>query len=136
MKSIVAFVALALMSVSASAVTLDDIAKQAATVKQEQAKLDSLQSLYRAETISAKGLAAGVKVMKATVNSQTGLTDPEFVDVDIPYSTWTPLQQAQWRAELAEARLKATYVSIGRYRVHNAQVQKFLALVATVTGGE
>lgn len=135
MKKILVAVTL-LFAGSLWAVTLEDIEKQAATVKTEQAKLDSLKSLYRAEQISAKGLAAGVKVLKATAAKETGLVDPDYVDIDIPFSTWSAVEQAEWKAALAEARLKATYISVGRYRVHNAHVARFLALAEPTVSEE
>jgi len=122
-----------LLATYVHAVTLEEIARQEGVVRVEQAELDRMRSEYLAEQVAEaleRGLQeGGVSIFRASPAENSGLIDPEYVDIDIPYSTWNSSKQRMWRAILAESDVRQQYVSLGRYKVHKESIDKFLGLV-------
>jgi len=118
-----------ILSTAAWGVTEEDITVQKAAVLNSQATLDSLCSLLLAETTEIDSLifAASVRVLVVTSAKATGLRDPEFVDIDVPYSTWDSLTKREWAVELREGP-KHTAVGVGLYSVRKDRVAAFLTM--------
>jgi len=120
---------------AAAEVTREELAAQAAAVAEAQAALDSLFSLANAQALAALAdsnealAAASVQVLIATPSSVSGLRDPDYVDVDIPYSTWDAATRRLWVLTLREDGIAAINAGLGRYTLHRGNVPAFLTLV-------
>jgi hypothetical protein len=126
-----ALIAALLLAGAAGAVTQDEIDAQRAVVAKQQAVLDSLLSLHRAEQVVLNPtLAAGkVRALVASAASKTGLRDPQYVNIEVPYVTWDESKKALWRAELIQSRLKVLATeTAGLYRVRQDAIEAFLVL--------
>ena len=116
------------------AVTVEELAAQAALVLSEQAALDSLTSLSRAETLQAtvdtdSTLAANsVLVLVSSIRPGSGVRDPDFVCLDVPRSTWGTIAQIRWDVAVAAYPVIAT-ATAGRYLVHYRVAPTVLASV-------
>lgn len=132
---IIALVGTLLCLPALAVVTPEDIAAQRVKVRMEQAALDSLESLAKAEALGKDVdivlMANQVTVEQVTKHPLTDMRDAMYVDVDLTtlYGTWDKLQQREWAIELRESGLDIRTVAPGRYALHSGEVPKLKALI-------
>ena len=125
-----------LMAAASWAVTVEDIAKQAAVVAAQQAVLDSMTSQSHADalqaTVDADSTLAtnSVRILVASVRVESGVRDPEYVCVDVPRGKWGALAQRMWDFEVRSLPVIATAIP-GRYLVHRVRVPAVLTATAS-----
>jgi len=113
------------------ALIADDIEAQRQAVVSAQATLDSLQSVSWKTVIQTQAeqdtTFKNVVVSVVTPSTVTGLRDPMWVDIDVPYSTWSDLHKLMWKIKIETLDITLRDVSVGRYSMHQNDTNEFLA---------
>ena len=105
-----------------------------AGLKNARTALDSLNSCIRLQEVDVDAalVAAKVSLKPCSRSVVTNMIDPDFVEVDVPYSTWTQEQKDSWNStRLASNIDHQNSLVIGRYKMNYQYVPAFLAMTKT-----
>jgi len=105
-----------------------------AGLKNANTSLDSLHSCIRVQEIEVSEAltSASVSLKPCSRSVVSDMIDPDFVEVDVPYSTWTQEQKDSWDStRLASGIDHENSLVIGRYKMNYQYVPTFLAMTQT-----
>ena len=124
-------IVLGLAVAAAAQITDRQIEDAEATIATAEANLAALQGQRTADAAQAILDTSGLAAQRVQVLPYTADLGGMYVLVDVPYTSWTALQQVQWRLLLEQARalkVKPTEV-VGRYALRKDRLPTFLARI-------